>query len=257
MRFVVFVKQVPDTMDMSVDEEGSLIRSGVPSVLNPYCELALRRVVELKSPGDSVVAVTMGPPSASECLRRCLYLGADEAFLLTDQAFAGADVYATARVLTAFVTRHVPDADLLVFGRQAIDGDTGQVPAEVAAMLGVQQSCYVTSLSKDGCGFIVDQDYGDSIRRCHVPCGSVVSFSDVDPNGILPTISDVMDGMSRGMTSLGRVDLGLGLYSVGLKGSRTRIVSTRTQSSVRRNRKVEIRDPATAADFIIKEMEAI
>ena len=221
MRFAVAVKQVPDTMEMSVDENGSLVRAGVPSILNPYDEYALSRVLSMRCEGDEVIVYTMGPPQARQALVRCLEMGADRAFLLTDRDFAGADVWATARTITAFLLRHIPDADVYVFGRQAIDGDTGQVPYEVAAQLGVQQFAYTESLSRTDDGLVAVQDYGDVRRTCY------------------------------------RIAIGLGLYSVGLKGSMTRIVSTTASSGVRRNRKVEITDPAKGAGFIIDELEAV
>ncbi len=154
MRYVVAVKQVPDTMEMSVDENWSLVRVGVPAVLNIYDEYALTKVLDMRREGDEVVVFTMGPDQARKSLRRCLELGADRAYLLTDRAFAGADVWATARTITAFILRIIPDADLYVFGRQAIDGNTGQVPYEVAAQLGVQQFAYTESLSVDGNSFV-------------------------------------------------------------------------------------------------------
>lgn len=257
MRYVVFVKQVPDTMEMSVDENGSLIRAGVPSVLNPYDEYALATVLSMRGADDRVQVVTMGPPQASGALRRCLELGADSAYLLTDRAFAGADVWATSRALTAFVMKFAPDADLYVFGRQAIDGDTGQVPYEVAGQLGVQQFAYVESLVRDGDSFVAVQDYSDVRRTCRVPRGSILAFGTVDPNGHLPTIAGVLAANDRGIVEVDRVALGLGLYSVGLKGSMTRIVSTGTTGHTRRNRKVEITDPAKGAGFIIDELEAV
>ena len=198
MRFAVAVKQVPDTMEMSVDENGSLVRAGVPSILNPYDECALSRVLELRREGDEVVVFTMGPPQARQALERCLEMGADRAYLLTDRDFAGADVWATARALTAFIIKFVPDADLYVFGRQAIDGDTGQVPFEVAAQLGVQQFAYVESLSVSHDGFTAVQDYGDVRRTCSVPRGSVVSFGTVDPNGTLDRARPVL-GRAEGV----------------------------------------------------------
>ena len=257
MRFAVAVKQVPDTMEMSVDENGSLVRAGVPSILNPYDEYALSKVLDLRSEGDEVIVFTMGPPQARDALVKCLELGADEAYLLTDRSFAGADVWATARALTAFILRFVPDADLYVFGRQAIDGDTGQVPYEVAAQLGAQQFAYAEDLVLDGDGFRAVQDYGDVRRVCRVPKGSVVSFGSVDPNGRLPTISGYLRARGMEVREVDRVSIGLGVYSVGLKGSMTRIVSTRTSPGSRRNRKVEINDPAVGAGFIIKELEAM
>lgn len=257
MKYVLAVKQVPDTMEMSVDENGSLVREGVSAILNPYDECALMNIVSLMDEGDELVVFTMGPPQAESVLRRCLGLGATKAYLLTDRSFAGSDVWATSRVLTAFITRYQCDADLIVFGRQAIDGDTGQVPYEVAALLDVEQFAYADSLSVDGGSFVVVQDYGDVRRTSKVPRGSVVSFGDVDPNGAIPTIAGVLRAQSMEIEELDRVKLGLGAYSVGLKGSMTKIVSTSASDSSRRNRKVEIRDPANAAKILIDEMEAV
>lgn len=257
MRFAVAVKQVPDTMEMSVDENGSLVRAGVPSILNPYDEYALTRAVQLKQEGDEVVAFTMGPDQAEAALRRCLELGADKAYLISDRDFAGADVWATARTLTAFILKYVPESDLYVFGRQAIDGDTGQVPYEVAAQLGVQQFAYTESLERDGDSFRAVQDYGDMRRAVGVPKGSVVSFGAVDPNGVVPSISDYLRAREMEIQKVDRIGVGLGLYSVGLRGSMTKIVRTSASSSSRRNRKVEITDPKLGASFIIKELEAV
>ena len=254
MRFIVAVKQVPDTFLVSVDEDGNLDRKGVPSVLNPYCETALMTAVGMKGEGDEVIAVTMGPPQAESALRRCMELGADKAYLLTDPAFAGADVWATSRALNAFFCRYCCDADLFLFGRQTIDGDTGQVPAEVAQMMGVQQFYYVSEVVRDGDGFTVSQDYGDLLRRCRVPRGSVISMDSVDPNGHFPSATQFLDAMDREIVVLDRVALGLGLYSVGNKGSNTRIISTTTVNPSRRNRKVMIRDPSVAAGVLMDEL---
>lgn len=256
MRFVLAVKQVPASEDAEVDGSGSPVRSGRTSVLNPYDEYALRMIVGLKSPEDRISVVSMGPKQASAALRRCLELGADDAFLITGPDFAGSDTWATSRVLAAFAERYACDADLMVFGRQATDGDTGQVPYETAALLDRQQFAYVGSLEASGDGFIAVQDYGDSVRRSEVPRGSVVSFGGVDPCGIIPTISQCLSASSKEIVELGRVELGLGLYSVGTKGSKTRIVSSGTMQQTRRNRKVEISDPAYAARFIIDQTEA-
>ncbi len=255
MKYLVAVKQVPSTDDVQIDENGSLRREGVPSVLNPYDELALRSVLEMKQDGDSVSVVTMGPPQAESALRRCLELGADEAFLITSRDFAGADTWATSRVLAAFISRFACDADLIVFGRQATDGDTGQVPYQTAGMLDVQQFAYVTGLKIAEDGFEAVQDYSDSIRTVKVPRGSVVAFANADPNGTFPTVSGWLSARGKEITTVDRVALGLGLYSVGLKGSKTKIVSTERISTARRNRKVEINDPAYAAEFIIGQLE--
>ncbi len=255
MRYLVAVKQVPSTDDVQIDENGSLRREGVPSVLNPYDELALMSVLDIRQEGDRVSVVTMGPPQAEAALRRCLELGADDAFLITGNEFAGADTWATSRVLAAFVSRYACDAGLIVFGRQATDGDTGQVPYETAWMLDAQQFAYVTGLKPTEDGLVAEQDYSDTVRTVRVPKGSVVAFANADPNGTFPTVSGWLSSRGKEIVKVGRVDLGLGAYSVGLKGSKTKIVSTQKVTAARRNRKVEINDPAYAAEFIIGQLE--
>lgn len=254
MRFVVMVKQVPDTSQVKVDETGSLIRSGVPSVLDPYSERALMHILSIREPEDIVTVATMGPPQAEAALRRCIGLGADDAFLITDKSLAGADTWATARALAAFLSKIIGEYDICAFGRQTIDGGTGQVPSEVATILGVQQFCYATWIRRD---MTVEQDYGSFSRVCSAPKGSVVSFSDVDPSGAIQTAEGYLRGINAEIKKVDRVALGLGLYSVGLKGSTTKIVSTSAVSDTRKGMMVEISHPDTAADMILKEARSI
>lgn len=250
MRFLVCVKQVPDTTLIDVDEDGNLLRAGVPSILDPYSEHALETAMNLRQDGDRVIVVTMGPPQAVSALRRCLEIGADEAFLLTDRAFAGADVHATSRTLTAFIERFGDCPDLILMGKQAADGDTAQVPSEVAEMLGRDQFCYAVSVSREDDGFKVTQDYGDELRTCRAKVGSVISVSEGDLNRRLPSIRRFLEASDIPITELDRVGLGLGAFSVGMKGSRTRIVHS---ENVRRERRCEVfdgSDPSVAASRI-------
>ncbi len=250
MHYTVFVKQVPDTDLIRIDENGNLLRVGVPSVLDPYSEHALELALKVREDGDKITVVTMGPGQAESALRRCLEIGADEAYLLTDRAFAGADVYATARTLASFAKRYVSDSDLLLFGRQSMDGSTGQTPAEVAEMLGREQFYYVTSLERDGNGFTVVQDYGNEIRTSKVPKGSVLSVSEGDINRRLPSISRYLEMSQREIIVLDRIVLGLGNYSVGSKGSPTSIVRTETVRTSRAGVIIDGSDPAKSAEHI-------
>lgn len=247
MKIAVAVKQVPDTALISVDENGSLIRAGVPSILDPYSEHALEAALSLRREGDEVVVFTMGPDQAESALFRCLEIGADSAYLLSDKAFAGADVHATARALTAFVEKFVPDAGLVMFGKQAADGDTAQVPAEVAEMLGREQFCYAVGIERDGQTFLVRQDYGDETRVSRAYPGSVISVSEGDANRRLPSIQRFVDVSSAKITRLGRLDLGLGTFSVGLRGSRTKIVRSEAVRTERTGNVFDGSDPAAAA----------
>ena len=255
MRYMVAVKQVPDTGSMGIDADGNLIRAGVPSIMNPYCEMALLKALELRGDGDSVEVFTMGPKQSEAMLRRCLELGADRAYLLTDDAFAGSDTWATSRAIEAFIARFACDASLVLFGRQTIDGGTGQVPYETAGLMAVQQFAYVTDIRRDGDSFIATQRYEGSVRRCRVPLGSVVAFDGIDMRGAIPTMQGCIDADSKEIVPIDRVKLGLGLYSVGSKGSPTKIIRTETSSNDRKNRMVVIKNPSTAANLLKDEME--
>ena len=125
MKFIVCIKQVPDTTEVKVDPEtGTIIREGVPSILNPYDEFAINEAIRAKSFGDSqIVVLSMGPPQAEEALRKCLAIGADEAILLSDRGFAGSDTWATS-VTLANAIKKIGDFDLIFCGQQAIDGDS-------------------------------------------------------------------------------------------------------------------------------------
>ena len=250
MKFLVAVKQVPDTILIDVDENGNMKREGVPSILDPYSEHALETALDLRREGDTVTVVTMGPPQAEAALRRCLELGADEAYLLSDRSFAGADVHATSRTLSAFIEKFACDHSLFLFGKQAADGDTAQVPAEVAEMLGRQQFCYCISIRSGGNGFTAVQDYGDEIRTCSVPEGSVVSVSEGAVNRGLPSIERFMQVRKMEVKTLDRIALGLGNFSVGMNGSRTKIVRSVNVRSERVGKVTDGSDPVKAAEYI-------
>jgi electron transfer flavoprotein beta subunit len=147
MHFVCCIKQVPDTAEVKIDPEtNTLVRAGVESISNPYDIVALEEAVRLKEHyGGRVTAVTMGPPQAESCLREALSLGADEAILLSDRAFAGADTLATSYTLSRAIERldrELP-VDLVLCGKQAIDGDTAQTGPGIATRLGYTQLTYV------------------------------------------------------------------------------------------------------------------
>lgn len=143
---MVFVKQVPDTKNISgeaMTPEGTVNRAALPAIFNPEDLNALELGLQLKERfGFKVTVATMGPPNAAEVLREALYRGADEAILITDRAFAGADTLATSYALSCCV-KTVGNIDLILCGRQAIDGDTAQVGPQLAEKLNIPQICYV------------------------------------------------------------------------------------------------------------------
>ncbi|MBI5871075.1 MAG: electron transfer flavoprotein subunit beta/FixA family protein [Actinobacteria bacterium] len=150
MHSVVCVKQVPDTTQVRIDPEtGSLIRQGIPSVINPFDLHAVEAALQLRDlHGGHVTALSMGPPQAEETLRKVLGFGVDNAILLSDRAFAGADTLATTHALAAAIRRiaEAEPVDLVICGKQSIDGDTGQVGPGLAHRLGMSQVTYICGL---------------------------------------------------------------------------------------------------------------
>lgn len=152
MNIVVCVKQVPDTNEVKIDPvKGTLIREGVPSIINPDDKNALEEALKLKElfEGTKVTVLSMGPPQAEVALKEALAMGADEAILLSDRAFAGSDTWATSTVLASAIKK-IKDYDIVFCGRQAIDGDTAQVGPQIAEHLGIPQITYVEELKIEG-----------------------------------------------------------------------------------------------------------
>ena len=146
MRIVVCIKQVPDTTEVKIDPvKGTIIRDGVPSIMNPDDKGGLEEALKLKDKyGAHVTVITMGPPQAEAILREAYAMGVDRAILLTDRKFGGADTLATSNTIAAAL-RNI-EADLIIAGRQAIDGDTAQVGPQIAEHLGLPQVSYVKDM---------------------------------------------------------------------------------------------------------------
>lgn len=144
MHAIVCIKQVPETTDVKINPEtGTLIREGVESIVNPFDEYAIEEGLRLREKfGGKVTVISMGPPQAESALKQALAMGADEAILLSDRAFAGADTLATSYTLSE-VVKKIGDYDVIICGREAMDGATGQVGPGVATRLGISQLTYV------------------------------------------------------------------------------------------------------------------
>ncbi len=173
---VVLVKQVPDTHNITGDvmtKDGTMNRNALPAIFNPEDLNALEMALQIKDAhGGTVTVITMGPPKAAAILRESLFRGADKVVLLTDRKFAGADTLATSYALTCAVEKNGP-FDLVLCGRQAIDGDTAQVGPQTAEKLGIPQITYAESIVEIADGTIVVEralDSGSEIVRCKLPC---------------------------------------------------------------------------------------
>ena len=177
-KIIVCAKQVPDTNEIKTNPEtGTLIRDGVPSILNNDDANALEEALKLKDayPGTKITVITMGPPQATEMLEECLAMGADDAILLSDRALGGSDTWATSNAVAAGIRKVVAeegDFDIIFAGRQAIDGDTAQVGPQIAEKLGVPQVSYVKEFSIDGKEITVKRalEDGYELIKLQTPC---------------------------------------------------------------------------------------
>ena len=168
MNIVVCIKQVPDTNEVKIDPKtGTLIREGVPSIINPDDKNALEEALVLKDKhGANVTVISMGPPQAEKALREALAMGADEAILITDRAFAGADTLATSNALAGALRKL--KYDIIFAGRQAIDGDTAQVGPGIAVHLDIPQITYVEKVEIDGSSLKVRRAWEDGYETIQV-----------------------------------------------------------------------------------------
>ncbi len=224
MKIVVCVKQVPDTAEVRINPEtNTLIRDGVPSIINPYDLHAIEAGLQMREKtGGNVTAVTMGPPQAETSLRDAISMGVDDAVLLTDRAFAGSDTWATAYTLAKAV-EHL-GADIVICGKQAIDGDTAQVGPEMAEFLGIPHVAYVRKIETVGDKTLVVQrlmDDGFDVVESSLPVLLTVVRELNTPR--MPSLKGKMAAKKAVIRKLTLSDLGADEDSVGLKGSPTQV----------------------------------
>ena len=164
MRILVCVKQVPDTAEIKIDPvTNTLIRAGVPSIVNPFDACALEVAARIKdaNPGTEITLLSMGPDQAKDALRECLAVGGDKAYLCSDRKFGGSDTLATSYILASAIQsieEKEGKFDLILAGKQAIDGDTGQVGPEIAAHMGLAQVTYAAEVTVEGDDIIVKRE---------------------------------------------------------------------------------------------------
>ncbi|EFI41833.1 MULTISPECIES: electron transfer flavoprotein subunit beta/FixA family protein [Peptoniphilus] len=227
MKIVVCIKQVPDTNEVRLDPvTNTLIRDGVPSIINPDDKSGLEAALQIKDmdPENTTVTVlSMGPPQAEAALREALAMGADEAILVTDRAFGGADTWATSCTI-AGALEHL-EYDLIITGRQAIDGDTAQVGPQTAEHLGLPQVTYAEDIKIDGDKVIVKRQYEDRyhIIEVKMPC-VITAIAELGAPRYM-TIGRIFDAYKKEITVWGLEDIKdkLDLANIGLKGSPTKV----------------------------------
>lgn len=254
MKIVVCIKQVPDTNEVKINHEtGTLIRDGVPSIINPDDKNAIEEALRIKDKHENVhvTVLTMGPPQAKEALKEALGMGVDEAILLTDRAFAGSDTWATATILAASLNK-IGDYDIVFCGRQAIDGDTAQVGPEMAEFLDLPQITYVSNLEIDDNNNKViahrSVEDGYFVIECKMPI-LLTAIKDLNTPRYMSTWNIFQKASKTEVIEWTIDDLNIDLTQIGLKGSPTNVYKSFVPA---RKFEGEILEGGTAQDKAIE-----
>ena len=226
MNSIVCIKQVPDTSEIRIDPvTNTLIREGVESIINPFDLYAIEEAVRLKEQfGGKVTALSMGPPQVEKALRDAIALGVDEIILLSDRKFAGADSWATSHTLSEAIMK-IGNYDLIFFGQQAIDGDTGQVGPGVATFLELPQVCFVKKIAEITDNSVtVHRLMENGYDVIEAPLPAVLSVVKDLNTPRLPSLRGKRLAKSVPLTVWKAEDLNLDEQEIGLNGSPTQVV---------------------------------
>ena len=254
MNIVVCIKQVPNTNEVKLDPvTGTLIRDGVPSIINPDDKAGLEAALRLKDQfGAHVTVITMGPPQADTALREALAMGADEAVLITDRAFGGADTLATSTTIAAGIKK-LP-YDLIITGRQAIDGDTAQVGPQIAEHLNIPNVSYAEDIKVEGDTVIVKRQYEDRyhVVKVKMPC-LITALSELNqPRYMTP--GGIFDAYREKKVTVWTVnDIEVDRDRIGLKGSPTRVFKSFPKSLKAAGTVVQL-DPEDSAEYMLERL---
>jgi electron transfer flavoprotein beta subunit len=254
MDIIVLVKQVPDTTEVKLDPKtGTLIREGVEGIINPDDRHALEAAVRLKEAfGGKVTVLSMGPPQAIDAISEALGMGADEGVLLTDKAFAGADTWATSFTLGRAIEK-VERYDLILCGRQAIDGDTAQIGPQVADYLGIPQVSYVYEIEEGGKGALVaKRRLEDGYERVSFGLPALLTVIGEMNSPRYPLLGRVLDACKEKapIRSWNAADIGVKTSQVGLEGSLTHVIKTFSPKFKRETEMLEGRAREVVANLI-------
>ena len=225
MKIIVCVKQVPDTKGgVKFNPDGTLDRGAMLTIMNPDDKAGLEAALRLKDQyGAEVTVLTMGLPKAEDVLREAMAMGADNGILVTDRVLGGADTWATSTTIAGAI-RNIKDYDIIITGRQAIDGDTAQVGPQIAEHLGIPVISYAEGIEVDGDSVIVKRQYEDRhhMLKAKMPV-LITALSELnDPRYMTP--GGIFDAVDAEITTWGRADLvDVNDGDLGLKGSPTKI----------------------------------
>jgi electron transfer flavoprotein beta subunit len=255
MKIVVCIKQVPDTKGgVSFNPDGTLNRAAMLSIMNPDDKAGLEAALRLKDKyGAEVTVITMGLPKAEDVLREAMAMGADKGVLVTDRSLGGADTWATSQTLAGAI-RNL-EYDLIITGRQAIDGDTAQVGPQLSEHLNIPVISYAQKLTIEGNDVIVERQYDDRVHvlKASMPCLITALAELNEPRYMTP--GGIFDAMQKEITVFNRSNLiDVADSDLGLKGSPTQIAKASDKVRKGHGEKINMA-PAEEVDFLIGKMK--
>jgi len=255
MKIVVCIKQVPDTKGgVQFNPDGTLNRGAMLTIMNPDDKAGLEAALRIKDEiGAEVTALTMGLPKAEEVLREAMAMGADNGILVTDRVLGGADTWATSTTI-AGALRNI-DYDLIITGRQAIDGDTAQVGPQIAEHLGIPVISYAEDIKVEGDYVVVKRQFDDRYHmlKAKMPC-AITALSELnEPRYMTP--GGIFDAYKKEITVWGRADLkDVDDSNIGLNGSPTKIAKASDKVRKGAGETVTPDSPKEAVDYIMAKL---
>ena len=256
MKIIVCVKQVPDTKGgVKFNPDGTLDRGAMLTIMNPDDKAGLEAALRLKDQyGAEVTVLTMGLPKAEDVLREAMAMGADNGILVTDRVLGGADTWATSTTIAGAI-RNIKDYDIIITGRQAIDGDTAQVGPQIAEHLGIPVISYAEGIEVDGDSVIVKRQYEDRhhMLKAKMPV-LITALSELnDPRYMTP--GGIFDACDAEITTWGRANLvDVEDGDLGLKGSPTKIAKASDKVRKGAGEKVTPDSPEEAVEYIMDKL---
>ena len=260
MKIIVCIKQVPDTNEVKIDPEtNTLIRTGIPVIINPDDKSGIEAALKLRDQvgGSSVTVICMGPPQAEMALREALSMGCDEAMLISSRQFGGSDTLATSTILSAAINKL--GYDLVITGRQAIDGDTAQVGPQIAEHLGIPQVTYVEQITPERESLVVLRQYEDCYHKIRVklPCLLTAIQELAKPRYM--TVGGIMDAAEKEVRVMDYEALSdiLDPAAIGLKGSPTNVVRSFTKEAKSQGAMLKGLTPDEAVEAIMARLHEV
>ena len=256
MKIIVCVKQVPDTKGgVKFNPDGTLDRGAMLTIMNPDDKAGLEAALRLKDQyGAEVTVLTMGLPKAEDVLREAIAMGADNGILVTDRVLGGADTWATSTTIAGAI-RNIKDYDIIITGRQAIDGDTAQVGPQIAEHLGIPVISYAEGIEVEGDSVIVKRQYEDRhhMLKAKMPV-LITALSELnEPRYMTP--GGIFDACNAEITTWGRANLvDVEDGDLGLKGSPTKIAKASDKVRKGAGEKVTPDSPDEAVDYIMDKL---